>query len=212
MTLDIALLGFDLDKTLYKPDPKIDERIQEYICRKASEILGVSYNEAKRRFHESYSKTQSGTLSLNDLGIENGFEIVQEALENADVASVLERDGRLIEMLNRLSVPYRLFLLTSSNQDSALKKLSALGINPKIFSPAFYGYPPSERVNGLPFPEISRQYGVPFERMMFVGDRENVDIIPAKQLGIKTAIVHGKSSEADYQLDEIYDLEIILNL
>ena len=45
---------------------------------------------------------------------------------------------------------------------------------------------------------------------MFVGDREKSDILPAKKLGIKTAIVNSMSQSADYQLKTIYDLEEIL--
>ena len=46
--------------------------------------------------------------------------------------------------------------------------------------------------------------------MMFVGDREKVDIIPAAKLGMLTAIVNAKSELAHFELQAIHDLEKIL--
>ena len=65
-------------------------------------------------------------------------------------------------------------------------------------------------INGSVFIYVADYHKLSFNNMMFVGDREKTDIIPAKKLGITTFIVNANSDSADYQLDEIYNLEKIL--
>ncbi len=212
-TKTIKAVGFGLDGTLYKPSEQVNELIQEYACRKASEVLRIGLEEATRRFYASYSITQSGSQSLVSAGIKDlhtAMGIMQEALENAEVTPYLIKDERLADMLNKLSERYKLFLVTNSPEELSLKKLDALGINKEIFYPRLCGNSPYIREDGTAFFHASYVLDVLMENMMFVGDRESVDILPAKKRDITAAIVNAKSDEADYNLDSIYDLEKIL--
>ncbi len=208
--IEVDLVGFDLDKTLYEPNPAIDEKIQDYACRKASEILNKDYSFIRKEFDRLFLETQSGKDSLTILGLKNGSDIMQEALEYSDISSILEEDKELNRMMKNLKKVYGLFLITGSAKRIALKKLEALGIDSKIFHPTLYSESKYKRKDGSAFNYVSNLCNVPFEKMMFVGDREQADIIPAKKLGIKTAIVNSVSKEADYQLKSIYDLDKIL--
>lgn len=212
MIEQITSLGFDLDNTLYRQGPEMNEKIQEYACRKASTLLSQPYETVRSRFDQNFSETQSGSRSLEAIGITNGREIIQEALENADIASVLKEDVRLQRMLDKLASSYKLFLITGSSKQIALGKLEAMGLlDPLVFNPTFYAESPYRREDGTAFQYVARLHNVGFDRMMFVGDREKVDIIPAKDLGIKTAIVNAASDLADIQLREIYELEKIFS-
>jgi len=51
---------------------------------------------------------------------------------------------------------------------------------------------------------------IELSELFFVGDREEVDILPALKFGITTAIVNSSSNAASYELKKIYDLEKIL--
>jgi len=211
--LDIDAVGFDLDNTLYTQTPEIEEKIQDYIYEKSAAILGKPKEEVKKAFQARYAVLQSASRSLTSIGIlsiDAAKEIVQTSLEEADVASVLKKDDRLVEMLQKLSQNHKLFLITGSKEQLSYNKLHALGINEAIFNPRLYAGSEYKRHDGTAFHYVSSSLGIPFRKMMFVGDREKVDIIPATELGIRTAIVNAKSEKATYQLQSIYDLESIL--
>ena len=212
MNDEIGAVGFDLDNTLYVKNPTIDNEINNYICLKASKFLKRKLQEVNDLYNKKYSELQSSRLSLIAMGIEEdkAISIVQEALENSNIAAYLKKDYQLVDLLKSLSHHYSLFLITGSRKDIAIKKLNALGIDKKLFYPILYSDSRQKREDGAAFSHVSLLLNLQPINMMFIGDREKVDIIPAKKLGIKTAIVNSTSQFADYQLKTIYDLEEIL--
>lgn len=207
----ILSIGFDLDNTLFKPNAEIDEKIRSYACQRAGEILQEPYEKIRNRFDDYYKIMQSGRRSLQALGIKNSKELMQEALEKTDIISLLSRDERLHGVINRLSAAYKLFLITGGNEEISLRKLEALGIEDRLFDPKLYSSSLYKRIDGSAFVHVSQLHQTSFSKMMFVGDREEVDILPAKKLGLTTAIVNATSAEADYQLQTIYQIEEIVS-
>lgn len=211
--MKIKLIGFDLDGTLYKPNEKINKKIRDYLCKRAGHILNKSYHEIKDKFNKLYKKTQSGTDSLRLMEIKNSSSLTQEALENVDITPFLKKDLELLSTLYRLKEKYKLFLITGSPKKITNKKLRALGINSKIFSIKIYDNSSKskyKRKDGSAFIHISKLYNIPLYNMMFIGDREKIDIIPAKKLNLKTVIINAKSKIADFNLKKISELEKIL--
>ena len=212
MHSEIDVIGFDLDNTLYEPNPEMDELIREYVCRKAGMRLGRDYESLRKEFDEIYVEIQSGRKTLEILGVSGAKEMVQEALENSNLASLLKKDERLNAMLKKLSSSRDLFLITGSSEKLALEKLEAIGLNPFIFKRSVYAESPLEGRDGSAFRHVAKALGTAFDRMMFVGDREKTDVIPAKNLGIKTAMVNNRSVLADFNLKDIYELENVTSL
>ncbi len=210
--MEVKALGFDLDGTLYKQDDGVNRAIRDYACEKASEILGKDYTLLREEFEVLYNQQQSGRVAFGMLGIKDGKALMQEAIENVDMSKVLKQDSRLVGVLNKLGESRNLFLVTSSSQKSALSKLGALGISPLAFDIALYGRSGFIREDGTAFEYASNKFGVPYREMMFVGDRESVDILPAKGLGIWTAMVNGFSEKADFNLKDIYQIGEILEV
>jgi FMN phosphatase YigB (HAD superfamily) len=209
----VRSVGFDLDGTLYKLTDQINERIRSYACQRASEELGRSYDDVRADFDAEFSRTQSGSKSLEAAGARDGKALVQEALEFADVASELRRDVMLAGMLERMSKSRKLYLITSSPEELAIAKMETLGISPEIFRPRLFRESPYLRDDGSAFRFVAESHGVKYGEMVFVGDRDGTDIIPARDLGMWTAIVNATSDVADFHLEEIYDIEnIVLGL
>jgi HAD superfamily hydrolase (TIGR01549 family) len=52
---------------------------------------------------------------------------------------------------------------------------------------------------------------VPVNHILYVGDRVDVDIKPAKHLGMKTCLVYSTSDEADYCFDNFKDILSLLH-
>lgn len=55
-----------------------------------------------------------------------------------------------------------------------------------------------------------KKSALPPDEILYVGDRVDVDIKPAKQLGIKTGLVYGKSELADYSFEHFEDILAIV--
>ncbi len=209
----IRAVGFDLDKTLYKPDGKASHMIEKYVIQKAHEILGIPTKEIKEGYKKLYDEKQSVRRSLLAMGIPEGAKIAQEAIAQANIAQYLKEDPKLVELMRKLHEEYELYLITSSKKDDAISKLNALGISETTFSIPQYGRTDHTREDGSAFRYVATTLGISLEQMMFVGDREQVDIVPANSLNILTALVNGEPRQktvADYRLKEIYSLDKIL--
>lgn len=208
----IAYIGFDLDNTLFKPNARINEYITTFACRRASEILGKPYDQVRVAYNDQYAILQSCRQSLRAMGIEDVNTIIQSSLEQEEIVELLERDDVLNAMLHRLAVCYQLYLITTNSREVTERKLDKLGISKELFRPMICELetPELTRYDGSAFRHVAHELNAEFAQMLFVGDREKTDIVPAKKLGITAAIVNGKSDHADYQLKDIYQLEEIL--
>ena len=168
--IDVDLLGFDLDGTLYPLNEEIYRRIREYSCLKASEILNRPYQDVLEQFLRELDKTKSGSRSLQAIGIEDGKGLMQKALENTNIESLLRKDEKLIEMFAKLKQSFSLFLITGSGKLVALRKLEALGLDENLFSYKIYGESKLSRRDGSAFRDIAKNHGTDLSRMFFVGD------------------------------------------
>ena len=205
------VIGFDLDGTLYRTNEKMDNQIKEYIFMRASEMLNREYLTVRKSFDENYSKNRSGSKSLQIIGIEtnNAKNLMQSALENINI-DFIEKDKRLIKLIKDIHEKYKLFMITSNKKSIAIKKLDALDVDYRLFDPLISYENNLFREDMSAFRYIAKEFRVNYNDILFVGDREQTDIIPAKKIGIKTAIVNSESKLADFRLKEIYDIKFIL--
>ncbi len=208
----IKVIGFDLDQTLYPKMPEVDEAIQQYIYQKISHHKNVSLPEAKKLFTDLYQNGRglSGSKTLVALGIRGGKEIVQEALEKADIASVLTpEDEKVLMLLNALKSRYEgLDLITGSDQSNVAKKLSALKIPEKLFDHIITGDEVSKS-DGSAYSLWLSHYNFPVEQFLYIGDRVMSDYEVPKKLGIKSILVN--IEEKDKHVDCL-QLKSLLNI
>lgn len=208
----IVYIGFDLDNTFFKPNARINEHIRAFACRRVSEILDKPYEEVRTVFNEHYARLESCRRSLRAMGIEDVNTIMQNSLEQEEIIELLERDDALNAMLHRLAVRYPLYLITTNSREVTEKKLNKLGIDIELFCPMICELetPELTRKDGSAFRRVAQELNAEFVQMLFVGDRETTDIMPAKKLGMTAVIVHEKSDYADYELDDIHEFEKLL--
>ena len=196
----IRVIGFDLDQTLYPKSPEVDAAIQGYIYSKIAEHRGVSAKEAAGLFRERYREGRGlgGTATLVDLGIPNASDIIQEALEKADIADFLKPDGACVALLTDLRERYsNLDLITGSNRANTLKKLSRLEIPVALFSHLITADEASKS-NGEAYtlwlsyyPDLSPH------QFLYVGDRIKSDYEAPRRLGIEVILVYVKVAESE---------------
>lgn len=211
----IKVIGFDLDQTLYPKSPEIDSAIQKYIFEVIVSHKKCSSGEAEKLFGNLYKDGTgiSGSKTLAALGIQNGKEIVQEALEKADIASFLIPDSETISLLVKLKEKYRnLDILTGSNDSNAFKKLGGLHIDKKIFS-HIITKDTAPKSDGSAYKLWLSMYDLPAEDFLYIGDRVSSDYEVPKELGIKSILVNieRKDDSVDcLQLKSILDIGSLL--
>ncbi len=208
---NIKVIGFDLDQTLYPKSPKIDEAIQSYIYRKIADHIGCSIEHAQELFTDLYQggKGLSGSQTLTKLGIPNPKEIVQEALENADIAEFLLPDIEVINLLNKLKQKYQhIDLITGSIRHVAEKKLKKLNIPLSLFDQIITGE--VGKSDGSSYREWLKNYPqLEPEQFLYIGDREKSDYWIPKDLGICCALVNITSPNSAVSCLQLKSLSII---
>ena len=213
---DIRSIGFDLDQTLYPKSPEVDQAIQAYIHEKIAQIKGCSVEEGKRLFLLHYPKL-SGRSTLLALGIANAEEIVQKALENADIAPFLKPNGEVFALLKDLKTRYAtICLITGSNKELARKKLAALEIPVRLFDHIVTG-------------EVSKSDGTAYREwlrwcreqdpmitelnLVYIGDRPATDVDVPVSLGIAAILVNVAKNDPTIhapQLPSLLDVRKLL--
>lgn len=188
----IKVIGFDLDQTLYPKSPDIDVVIQRYLYQKIAVAKGCSIDEAKKQFTALYQsgKGLSGRKTLVALEIPNAADIVQEALERADIASTLEPNKRVVTLLERLKKHYNTpDLITGADWNDTKKKLAALGVPENIFAHIITADVASKSDGSAYRYWINLYENQSPETFLYVGDRPSTDHEIPHALGIKTMLV-----------------------
>ena len=209
---NIKVIGFDLDQTLYPKSPEIDEAIQIYLYQKIAEHLGISIEVAENKFKELYreGKGMSGGKAMKTLGLENGSDLVQEALENAKIEKFLVPDQKTIDLLKRLKNKYaHLDIITGSNKEVTDKKMSKLSIDSGIFEHVITATDGSKRNLAAYKIWMNLYPDLKPENFLYIGDRVASDHDVPKQIGIRSILVNQKNVDPEVdclQLGSIVEL------
>ncbi len=206
------VIGFDLDQTLYPKSPEIDEAIQKYIYEKIAASKKCSLGEARALFADLYKDGagMGGSKALATLEIPNGKEIVQEALERADIASFLVPNPETINLLKKLKEKYKnLDVITGSNGSITHRKLKKLDIGKEIFS-HIITKDDASKSDGSAYKIWLSFYDLPPENFLYIGDRVMSDYEVPKNIGVKSILVNIKEKNDGVdcpQLSSLLELE-----
>jgi FMN phosphatase YigB (HAD superfamily) len=214
---NIKVVGFDLDQTLFPKSEEIDNAIQEYIYKKIAEHKNISYEEARAAFRELYKDGAglSGSQTLEHLGIPGAGEIVQEALERADIAKFLHANNETNQLLQDIKNKFAaLDLITGSGIKTRDMKLGRLEIPLSIFSHAIDGTVYSKSDGTAYKLWLSLYPNFKPEEFLYIGDRVRSDFEVPSTFGIQSILVNvskPKTEVACLQLPSLIDLrEVIL--
>ncbi len=210
----IVAVGFDLDGTLYKTTPAIDNRVRTRIAEKILERIPVleSVERSRYFFETHYKELSSGTRVLEEVGYENPREVMDECLATANIIDLIEPDWELNTILEDMKSVYFTYLITSSPELLALKKLEKIGINPELFYVKAFSDTPyiGYKHDGTAFRYVIGASLISAEDHVYIGDRLNSDILPAKKLEMRTVAVWSDIPEADYSIKSIHDIRRLL--
>ncbi len=204
-TTNIGVLVWDIDQTLYAEQKAITKSINKSILAAVSDRLNLTPPDAKKIFKETYAEIGSNTLTLDHFGLD-GRRVMEAAFSQVDFASILKPDPRLQHLFKKLS-HFHHVVLTNADAKTTLIKLKALGLSPKVFSAIYSTYDmpyikPDQRV----FDHVIKQTSFAPQQHLYIGDRLKADIIPAKAVGMRTALVWSHSKIADVSFDTVYQV------
>lgn len=209
---NIRVLIWDFDGTFYKMIPEIHDMYRENEYRVIMQHTGWSREKTIAEFNKLHLFKKSGTLTA---AILSNISVVEAALEcesSMDKAKYLQKDERLSVLFNSLHT-FTHFMLVNGIQNKTRQGLAKLGIEQNLFreivtSEIVGENKPSEKG----FRYILEKTGLPSEEHLMIGDRELVDLEPAKKLGMKTCFVWSETPGkiADVTLPTVYELEKML--
>lgn len=213
MFTNVKILIWDFDGTFYKPNPALFHAVREAEYRVIMEHNSWTRDQTIEAFEKLYKKVYpSATETVARIvGIATADAAVE--MENYfDRRDFLARDERLIELFDKLK-NFRHILLANGVIARHKETLKVLGIPKETFE-LFV----TSEVVGItkPSPDgfqyILNYTKLPPKAHLMIGDREAVDLAPAKALGMKTCFVWSdtKSRIADVTLPQVYDLTTVL--
>lgn len=205
----ITHIWFDLEGTLLK-NPRYDAAVKDFAHQLYLQETGKQRTtETKKEFDALLKQHIRKSLIFVALGkskkfyaeaFATQFPFQQYVSQDRDVQAV-------ISFLKQKNIGLGVY--TSLPRDPLVKILSLLGLDAADFT-LLSG---DDVTKGKPDPEgfekIVALCGVSAEKIIFVGDSEPKDIIPAKSVRMKTILVCSASSFADYSVADFKALLLL---
>lgn len=209
----IKCIGFDMDGTLYPKTKEIRDLKKQLCCDYLVRKGNVSPEKAEEWFNKEIARTGSYTYVLKHHGIEDAKEVLESKTVNNKLVDLIKFDPQIKKLLEQIKAKYKTFLITHTYKKYAVPRMSKAGIDyKKNFDVCIFGDSGLLKTSEEVFNVVLDKLKLRPEEVLHVGDREVVDIIVPKQMGMSTAIVDGRSTLADYHLKSVYDLQKLLTL
>jgi HAD superfamily hydrolase (TIGR01549 family) len=202
-------LVWDIDGTLYRSTIDLLEAIRHETYRRIALNLNIPYEKAKEKFLDLYAELGGATATILRLGLDR--RLIQDAVDSVDKTRYVKRDQQLLEMFEVALKNFTHVIVTNTSRRGTMRTLEILGLSPDLFrgivtaDDVVRSKPDTE-----PFERALAITGHPASEHVSIGDREKVDIVPAKALGMKTIFVWGVSQMADASVLTVYDVPRVL--
>ncbi len=185
----LKLVAWDLDGTLYPANPELRQAFDQEKIKTVAQKFQLSFEQAQEKFRQKYKELSSNTKTLDFFGIP-GQEFALKMWFSLNLEQYIQPNPELAQQLKQLKNKTKLqqFMLTNSNSlDSIKLKLNLIGLGLDLFDRVFnsieIGYnKPDQRA----FAVLWQETGFKPAEIVYIGDRANTDILPAKKLGLKT--------------------------
>lgn len=208
MVNNITHLFFDLEGTLVA-NPAYEKAIKDFAYQLYAECTGKSITEQlKKEFDALLKKHKRKSLVFVSFGkpktyyaeaFATQFPFQNYIFPDKDVQEV-------VAFLKQKKI--KLGVYTSLTKEVLPKILSLLGLNPADFTLLTGDMVKNQKPHPDGFEKIIQICNVPAEQIVFVGDSEFKDILPAKSVGMKTILVRSKEliTAADYRCKDFREL------
>jgi len=212
---DLKVLIWDFDGTLYKPNPELWREVRAAEYRTIMEHKKISRDLAVAEFEKYYKKaTPSATQTVAKICGITTTEAAHYMEKLYDRRKFLSRDEKLITLFDSLKT-FRHFILANGVRHRIEETLAVLGLPVSTFEEIVTSELSGEnKPDARGFRYILEKTGLPANVHLMIGDREAVDLTPAKALGMHTCLVWSdtKSNVAEVTLSNIYEVSSLFRL
>ncbi len=209
----INVLIWDFDGTFYKPSQPLFSAVRQAEYRVIMEHNGWPKKKAVEAFEKLHKNVYpSATETVARIaGIATADAAVE--MENYfDRRDFLKKDNLLVELFEKLKA-YRHIILANGVIARHKETLGVLGVPPETFEL----FVTSEVVGKTKPHSKGFQYvldytTLPPKEHLMIGDRDAVDLAPARALGMRTCLVWSDTPgvHADVTLPTVYDIDTLL--
>lgn len=207
---NIKAVGFDVDGTLYSYTTEASVDISRQVMERAAGELSKNLEEFEEEYLQKKEKYRSNTLTLQMMGLE-GEQIYQDIFDKFPLEKYHKPDIRLEETMKKLASRYRLFIISNGTERQVRRKLKAIGLPVKMFEPFVCCYDHGwAKPEPAPFLYALQALALRPEEVVYVGDRADVDIEGAAQVGMRTILVGGEYEGATASCETVYDILSVL--
>ncbi len=209
---DIQVIIWDVDGTLYETHD-LSHEVYVSAYKAIEEVMHWPEAKCIEEFEKVHEKI---TLSATEaVAMICNLTTAQSAVltdKYLDRMRFISHDDKLIALFGELN-GFSHYILGNGSKDRIIEGLRGLGLDPAIFKEIV-----TSELVGVNKPKddgfryIAEKSGLPYANHLMVGDRDRVDLIPAKALGMKTALVWSikPSTVADITLPTVYELSQVL--
>lgn len=218
------LIIFDLDDTLIDTSGSITP----FVLKRALVSMvaaGLKVKDLTKSFaliEELDKKTSHAKETLEfflkdydakEFFLEKGLKVLRSPMPRSAKVKPI-KDAKIL--LRELILKHKLALVTIGNKTIQLEKMEKAGIDYSIFCNIVVCEYDCECNKGHFYKEIAAKQSIAAREVLVCGDRPEIDLMPAKNLGYKT--VHFKngrgrfasSEHCDYQIDKLMDIKKII--
>ena len=202
----IKHIWFDLDKTLAIPIPEFDQVHRELLLSVYADVVQKPITEDLEQEYKALYKEYGSNLAVfRSLGLPSDFW--QTHSDTLDETKFYRPNIKINETLKKLKEIVPISIFTNVKAEKNLKMLKAIDVNPAWFACVLTGDDIKERKPALDgFHAMIEQSKLLPGEILYVGDRIDVDIKPAKLAGMKACLLWAKSDEADYSFINFEDI------
>ena len=202
----VKAVGFDVDGTLYHAPEAMSVEVGKILIQKAAEALSQDPDELAEEYLKRRDEYRSNTQTLNSFGLD-GERIFQDVWDTIAIEKYVIPDKKLVKMIETLKKKYKLFIITNGSGSQVERKITYLGLDYHDFDPRIYCYDQGwVKPEPAPFLAAIESLNLKPEEIVYVGDREDIDIEGAKAVSMKTILVGGSSPVADASCETVYDI------
>lgn len=206
----IKHIWFDQDGTLtvHTPDFHRDHNLLRYQTY-ADLVKKPVSPEIEAEYEELYKRYGSNSAVFRSLGMPSDYWQIR--FNTLDPTKYYKPIPAIYETLNIIKDIVPISIFTNVKSSNISRTLTSVRIDRAWFTYIITGDDITERKPALEgFHLMIKKSALPPAEMLYVGDRVDVDIKPAKELGIKTGLVYGNSELADYSFENFEDILAIV--
>lgn len=184
---------FDLDGTLYD-SPRYSQRLEEEIAIFVSEKISVDVGRARAVLAERRKELGTLTRTLESLGIERE-DFFESMATRIQPGKYIPEDASVKLMIETLKARgFKVALVSNSGRPLVEKILEALGLDDSIFDATVTSSDTRPKPSTEPFLRVLTLTNCDKAGAVYVGDRDEAELHPARNIGIRTILLDRKGN------------------